>query len=66
MVYSKLSISEYQGNLHAPLRISQDLLEDIDIVILQRLETISDTNMVELGMIPAIIPCSKIESGPGL
>lgn len=45
---------------YAPLRTSQDLLEDIGIVILQRVETISDTNIVELGMIPAIIPCSKI------
>lgn len=44
---------------YTPLRTSQDLLEDIGIVILQRAETISDTNMVELGMIPAIIPCSK-------
>lgn len=46
MVHSKLSIPEYQGNLHAPLRTSQDLLEDIGIVILQQFETISDTNML--------------------
>lgn len=49
-----------RGNLDAPLKTCQDLLEDMGIVIFQRVETISDTDMVELGMILAIIPGSKI------